>query len=289
MRLQRVLAVSLLVGGLSLPACEPASSTTIRESFAKNLEAKLSGQLDEIDSAAPKNADAAQRSDSGPQLMKLRKARTMAKELRAAVRRISPEIHKVAPLDMTPAERMVAMEDLVKGATDGIAQKHGFSDFILALKMLNDVTAKEKDKQLANHLREISALIGAGEGTDPDMFHEVDEISVAEAKVLMRGVRDLLNEQSAKLLLQTAATESKRVRVLNRLLKKLLMKHNFHELEDAIESASAAYQKSEDSTLAALMHDVAALLSVAPGDTAGEVAVEDNEELDSLIVEDDEF
>lgn len=283
-------ALVLLVAG-SLTPCE-ALSSDIRESFANNLEAKLGGQLHDDLDPAPKDDSAAQPKERGPKrTKKLRKARTLSKELRSAIRRIAPEIRKVAPMDMNPAQRMAAMEDVVKRATNGIAQKHGFSDFVLALEMLNDVTAKEKDPQIANHLREIAALIGAGEGTDPDMGHEIDEISADEATSLMRGVRDVLNDPSATLLLQTTASESKRMSVVNRLLEKVLMKHNFHELEDAIESATAAYQDSQDTTLAALMHDVGALLYGMPDDTTNVLAPDENEdeELDSVILEDDDL
>jgi hypothetical protein len=279
-------ALVLLVAG-SLTPCE-ALSSDIRESFANNLEAKLGGQLHDDLDPAPKDDSAAQPKERGPKrTKKLRKARTLSKELRSAIRRIAPEIRKVAPMDMNPAQRMAAMEDVVKRATNGIAQKHGFSDFVLALEMLNDVTAKEKDPQIANHLREIAALIGAGEGTDPDMGHEIDEISADEATSLMRGVRDVLNDPSATLLLQTTASESKRMSVVNRLLEKVLMKHNFHELEDAIESATAAYQDSQDTTLAALMHDVGALLYGMPDDTTNVLAPDENEdeELDSVILQ----
>jgi hypothetical protein len=283
-------ALVLLVAG-SLTPCE-ALSSDIRESFANNLEAKLGGQLHDDLDPTPKDDSAAQPKERGPKrTKKLRKARTLSKELRSAIRRIAPEIRKVAPMDMNPAQRMTAMEDVVKRATNGIAQKHGFSDFVLALEMLNDVTAKEKDPQIANHLREIAALIGAGEGTDPDMGHEIDEISADEATSLMRGVRDVLNDPSATLLLQTTASESKRMSVVNRLLEKVLMKHNFHELEDAIESATAAYQDSQDTTLAALMHDVGALLYGMPDDTTNVLAPDENEdeELDSVILEDDDL
>lgn len=290
MRLQllpAVAAVLLVVGALS--PCE-ALSTDLRERFAKNLEAKLAGRPDDTSFAPPENF-AAEPKEPGRKLMKLRKARTMAKELRGAIKRISPEIHKVAPMDMSPAERMAAMEHVVKAATTGIAEKHGFSDFVLALEMLNAVTKKEKDTQIANHLREISAMIGAGEGTGgPD---EIDEIPVDEAKILMRGVRDVLNQPSAKLLLQTTATESKRLRVLNRLLKKVLIQNNFHDIEDAVQSAGAAYQDSQDSELAALMQDVGALLAVGPAGTADMLGAEEegveDEELDSVFLEDDEF
>lgn len=290
MRLPLLLSGALLVlVARSSSPCE-ALSPDIRESFAQNLQAKLAGQLDDPGPAVHDNS-AAQPQERGPKrtTKKLRKARTLSKELRSAIKRIAPEIRKVAPMDMNPKQRMDAMEDIVKRATNGIAEKHGFSDFVLALEMLNDITAKEKDPQIANHLREIAALIGAGEGTDPDMGHEVDEISVDEATSVMRGVRDVLNEPSAKLLLQGTTSESKRINVINRLLTKVLMRHNFHELEDAIESAAAAYQESQDTTLAALMHDVAALLQGTPDDTTsirgpGE---DDDEELDSVILEDD--
>lgn len=294
MRLQLLPAaatVLLVVGALS--PCD-ALSTDLRERFAKTLEAKLAGRPDETRFAAPENvaAEPAEPAEPGRKLMKLRKARTMAKELRAAITRISPQIHKVAPMDMSPAGRMAAMEHVVKAATDGIAEKHGFSDFVLALEMLNAVTKKEKDTQIANHLREISALIGAGEGTGgPD---EIDEIPVGEAKMMMRGVRDVLNQPSAKLLLQTTATASKRVRVLDRLLKKVLIEHNFHEFEDAVQSASAAYQDSQDGELAALMQDVGALLAVGPAGTADVLGAEEEEErgedegLDSVFLEEDD-
>ena len=292
MRLQLLPAaatVLLVVGALS--PCD-ALSTDLRERFAKTLEAKLAGRPDDTRFAAPENV-AAEPAEPGRKLMKLRKARTMAKELRAAITRISPQIHKVAPMDMSPAGRMAAMEHVVKAATNGIAEKHGFSDFVLALEMLNAVTKKEKDTQIANHLREISALIGAGEGTGgPD---EIDEIPVDEAKMMMRGVRDVLNQPSAKLLLQTTATASKRVRVLDRLLKKVLIEHNFHEFEDAVQSASAAYQDSQDGELAALMQDVGALLAVGPAGTADVLGAEEEEEeggedegLDSVFLEEDD-
>ncbi len=291
MQLHRLLfaALVLLVAGSFSPCA--AVSSDIKESFAKHLEAKLGGQLDDS-GAAQQDEPAAQPKERGPKrTKKLRKARTLAKELRAAIRRISPDIRKVAPMDMTPAQRMTAMEDVVKRATTGIAQKHGFSDFVLALEMLNDVTAKEKDQQIATHLREIAALIGAGEGTDPDMHHEVDEISAAEATSLMRAVRDALNEPSAPELLQTTASESKRMSTLNRLLKNVLLEHNFHELEDAIESATAAYQESQDTALAALMHDVGALLYGMQDDTLGALGLheEEDDELDSIIIENDEL
>ena len=197
-----------------------------------------------------------------PKLMKLKKARSMAKELRAAVKRISPTIREVAPLTMTPSERMAAMESTLKGATTGVVEKYGFSDLVLAIEMLNAVTKRKKDQQIANHLREITALIGPGEGADSE--HDVDEITVEEATELLREVRDELNAPSAQALLQTVSSESEHLRVLNRLLKKVLFRHKFHELGDAMASAAAAYQASEDRTLAALMSDVGALVSMVP-------------------------
>jgi hypothetical protein len=239
-----------------------------------------------------------------PKLMKLKKARSMAKELRAAVKRISPTIREVAPLTMTPSERMAAMESTLKGATTGVVEKYGFSDLVLAIEMLNAVTKRKKDKQIANHLREITALIGPGEGADSEEAeHDVDEITVEEATELLREVRDELNAPSAQALLQTASSESEQLRVLNRLLKKVLFRHKFHELGDAMASAAAAYQASEDRTLAALMSDVGALVSMAPawdddepaeGGSGGQResaggSEADDEALETVVLEEDEL
>lgn len=283
-----LLAAGLVAFGLSSP-CESLSTAEIRESFAKNLEAKL-GTPDETGAASSKD-EVTEQKEPRRKLMKLKRARTLAKELRSAINKIAPEIHKVAPLDMRPAERLAAMEDIVKAATTGIAEKHGFSDFVQALNMLNVITEQEKDARIATYLREISAVIAAGEGTDPEMGHEVDEISVDEANAMMRELRDVLNEPSAQSLLRTTATDSERVRVLNRMLKKPLIQYNFHELEDAIASASAAYQDSPDSGLAALMHDVGALVSVPlDSNTVSPTGVEEDDEdgeVDSVFLEDD--
>ena len=60
--------------------------------------------------------------------------------------------------------------------------------------------------------------------------------------------------------LSETASEEEHLIVLDKLTSKMLLTHNFHDIEDAITNSSAKYQETEDPTLGALMSDVAALI-----------------------------